>query len=82
MKRFLMYLGVFSLLLVPAQGAFAWNGISSLNPLPYLVEGYLLFFLGAAFLAADFLPLTTALFVLANALAMAFAPALSKCSSL
>ena len=36
MKRFLMYLGVFSILFVPAQGAFAWQGIQSLNPLPYL----------------------------------------------
>lgn len=36
MKRFLMYLGVFSILFVPAQGAFAWEGLQSLNPIPYL----------------------------------------------
>ncbi len=38
MKKFLMYFGVFGLLLLPAQGAFAWN-IQSLNPLPYIGIG-------------------------------------------
>lgn len=33
-----MYFGVFSLLLIPAQGAFAWD-ISYLNPLPYFGIG-------------------------------------------
>ena len=33
-----MYLGVFSLLLIPAQNAFAWD-ISYLNPLPYVGIG-------------------------------------------
>ena len=36
MKRFFFFFFVFSLLLVQTQGAFAWDGISSLNPLPYL----------------------------------------------
>lgn len=39
MKKFLMYLGMMGVLLLPAQGAFAWQGIQSLNPLPYLGIG-------------------------------------------
>lgn len=39
MKKFLMYFGVMGLLLLPAQGAFAWQGIQSLNPLPYVGIG-------------------------------------------
>ncbi len=38
MKKILMYLGVVSLLAIPAQGAFAWQ-ISDLNPLPYIGIG-------------------------------------------
>lgn len=39
MKKFLMYFGVMGLLLINAQGAFAWQGIQSLNPLPYIGIG-------------------------------------------
>ena len=38
MKKFLAYLGVLSLLLIPAQGSFAWT-VQDLNPLPYVGIG-------------------------------------------
>ena len=38
MKKFLMSLGLFAFLLVPAGGAHAWD-LSYLNPLPYIGIG-------------------------------------------
>lgn len=38
MKKYLMFMGVLGVLLLPAQGAFAWS-IQSLNPLPYIGIG-------------------------------------------
>ena len=38
MKKFLMSLGLFAFLLVPAGGAYAWD-LSYLNPLPYIGIG-------------------------------------------
>lgn len=36
MKKLLLPLAVFSLMILPAQGVFAWEGIQSLNPMPYV----------------------------------------------
>ena len=38
MKKLLMSLGVLAFLIIPANGAFAWD-ISYLNPLPYIGIG-------------------------------------------
>lgn len=36
MKNLVVSLSLLGLLLIPAQGAFAWEGIQSLNPMPYI----------------------------------------------
>ena len=38
MKKFIMMMGVFTLISIPANGAFAWD-MSYLNPLPYIGIG-------------------------------------------
>ena len=38
MKKYLLFFGVLGFLMIPAQGAFAWD-ISYLNPLPYIGLG-------------------------------------------
>ena len=38
MKKILTFLGVLSLLAIPAQGSFAWT-VQDLNPLPYVGIG-------------------------------------------